>query len=137
MAAVQMQPTQGQPGQHPPPPPQAPQGQALPGQAPPVQFMEKPNVVGCPPGLEYLTQIDQILIHQQLELLEVVTGFETKNRYAIKNSMGQQVYFAQEESDCCMRQCCGPQRGFTMHITDNLGQEVIRIQREFKFCAGC
>ena len=26
------------------------------------------------------------------------------------------------ESDVCMRQCCGPGRGFTMHITDNLGQ---------------
>jgi len=30
------------------------------------------------------------------------------------------VYTA--ESDSCMRQCCGPQRGFTMHITDNFGQ---------------
>ena len=24
--------------------------------------------------------------------------------------MGQQVYFAAEESDCCTRQCCGPLR---------------------------
>ena len=22
----------------------------------------------------------------------------------------------------CMRQCCGPNRGFMMHITDNTGQ---------------
>ena len=26
------------------------------------------------------------------------------------------------ESDLCMRQCCGPSRGFIMHITDNYGQ---------------
>ena len=26
--------------------------------------------IGCPPGLEYLTKIDQILVQQQVELLE-------------------------------------------------------------------
>ena len=26
--------------------------------------------VGCPPGLEYLTHVDQILVHQAVELLE-------------------------------------------------------------------
>ena len=26
--------------------------------------------MGCPPGLEYLTKIDQILVQQQVELLE-------------------------------------------------------------------
>lgn len=52
----------------------------------------------------------------------VFVNWETSNRYAIKNSLGQQVFFAAEESDTCHRQCCGPGRGFVMHITDNLGQ---------------
>ena len=24
----------------------------------------------CPPGLEYLTQVDQLLVHQQIEIFE-------------------------------------------------------------------
>ncbi len=37
--------------------------------APPL--MPAPELIpGCPPGLEYLTQIDQLLVHQQIELLE-------------------------------------------------------------------
>ena len=28
------------------------------------------TVPGCPPGLEYLTQVDQLLVHQQIEFLE-------------------------------------------------------------------
>nr|CAB3264958.1 phospholipid scramblase 1-like [Phallusia mammillata] len=102
------------------------------------QWMAMPQAIpGCPPGLEYLTQLDQVLIHQQVELFEALTDIEMKNRYALKNSVGQQCYFAHEESELCMRICCGPQRGFLMHITDNAGREVIRINRPFQCCAGC
>jgi len=31
-------------------------------------------------------------VKQKVELLEVITGFETNNKYVIKNAMGQQVY---------------------------------------------
>ena len=35
------------------------------------QYMPAPAVMtGVPPGLEYLSQIDQLLVHQQIELLE-------------------------------------------------------------------
>ena len=83
-----------------------------------VQWMQAPQApVGCPPGLEYLTQVDQLLVHQQIELLEsklvyldncagsqlhhfvfhtVLTGFETQNKYRVRNALGQQVYFAAE-----------------------------------------
>ncbi|KIH43518.1 hypothetical protein ANCDUO_26475 [Ancylostoma duodenale] len=56
---------------------------------------------------------------QLIEVLELVTGFETKNKYVLSNANGEQVYYAFEESDCCERQCCGADRGFTMHIVDN------------------
>ncbi|XP_041479877.1 phospholipid scramblase 1-like [Lytechinus variegatus] len=108
-------------------------------QAPQVQWMPAPDRVGpeCPPGLEYLTKIDQILVHQQVEFFEVFTSWETCNRYQVKNSLGQQIYFAMEESETCQRQCCGNTRGFVMHVLDNANQEVMRVTREFKCCAGC
>ncbi|KAL4631489.1 phospholipid scramblase 2-like [Arapaima gigas] len=92
--------------------------------------------VGVPPGLEYLTQIDQILIHQKVELLEAFIGFETNNQYEVKNSLGQKIYHAKEKNDCCTRNCCGSLRSFDMKIKDNLGQEVIRLIRPFR-CATC
>ncbi len=49
-----------------------------------------------PPGLEYLTQIDQLLVHQKVEILETLIGYETKNKYHIKNIMGQKIFNAIE-----------------------------------------
>ncbi|XP_051516640.1 phospholipid scramblase 2-like [Myxocyprinus asiaticus] len=91
---------------------------------------------GVPPGLEYLTQIDQILIHQKVELLEAIIGFETNNQYEIKNSLGQKIYSAKEKNDCCTRNCCGALRSFDMKIKDNTDREVMRLIRPFR-CASC
>ncbi|KAJ8409578.1 hypothetical protein AAFF_G00229790 [Aldrovandia affinis] len=109
-----------------------------PGFVPPqVAMMPVPQrPPGCPPGLEYLTQVDQLLVHQQLELAEVILGWETNNKYIIKNSLGQQVYYAAEETDCCTRQCCGPGRPFVLHIQDNFGQEIITVKRPLR-CSCC
>ncbi|XP_051985089.1 phospholipid scramblase 1-like [Xyrauchen texanus] len=92
--------------------------------------------VGCPPGLEYLSQIDQLLVKQKVELLEVILGWETNNKYMVKNSIGQQVFFVAEENDCCNRQFCGPLRSFVLHVQDNMGQEVMTFTRPLK-CGSC
>ena len=104
----------------------------------PIQMMERPTQVipGCPPGLQYLAQLDQILVHQQIELLEAIGGCEMNNKYVLKNSAGQQCYFAAEETECCMRMFCKERRGFIFHISDNADQQVMKITREFKFCGG-
>ncbi|NWZ31819.1 PLS2 scramblase, partial [Asarcornis scutulata] len=81
-------------------------------------------------------QIDQILIHQQTELLEIFLGFESNNKYEIKNTLGQRIYFAVEDTDCCTRNCCGPSRPFTIRVMDNLGREVITLQRPLR-CSSC
>lgn len=90
----------------------------------------------CPPGLEYLCQIDQLLVHQQVELLEALIGYESNNKYEIKNSMGQRVFFAAEQNDCCTRNFCGAARSFAITIVDNSGREIIRLVRPYR-CSAC
>ncbi|KAG9273724.1 phospholipid scramblase 1 [Astyanax mexicanus] len=107
----------------------------VPPQAPAMMPVPQ-RPVGCPPGLEYLTQIDQLLVHQKIELAEVILGWETNNKYLVKNTLGQQVFYVAEENDCCTRQCCGPMRSFVLHVQDNMGQEVMTLTRPLR-CASC
>lgn len=83
----------------------------------------------CPPGLEYLADVDQLLVQQKVELIEAITGFETNNKFNVKNCMGQKVYWAAETNDCCTRNCCGPLRRFKMKIYDAYQNEVIHLNR--------
>uniref|UniRef100_UPI0037E9262F phospholipid scramblase 2-like n=1 Tax=Semicossyphus pulcher TaxID=241346 RepID=UPI0037E9262F len=128
-------PVMYQPNQVGPGPVPGPEYGAPPGGISPAP-MAAAVAVGVPPGLEYLTQIDQILIHQKVELLEAFIGFETNNQYEIKNSLGQKIYKAKEKNDCCTRNCCGSLRSFDMKIKDNTDREVIRLIRPFR-CVSC
>lgn len=66
----------------------------------------------------------------------VFLGFESNNKYEIKNTLGQRIYFAVEDTDCCTRNFCGPSRPFTIRVMDNLGREVITLQRPLR-CSSC
>ncbi|XP_065180303.1 phospholipid scramblase 1-like [Sycon ciliatum] len=100
-----------------------------------AQWMPLPQAdSSCPKGLEYLTQVDQLLVKQKVELLEALTGFETANKYVVANTLGQQVYFAAEKSGCCERQCCTLSRAFEIHIIDNANQTVMVFKRPRHFC---
>jgi len=97
--------------------------------------------VDCPPGLEYLALIDQLIIKQKIEALEAIAGvmgygFETANKYKIKNSLGQNVYKAKEDTECCTRMVCGPNRPFEMQIFDNADNEVMHLTRGLA-CNSC
>ncbi|XP_037939231.1 phospholipid scramblase 1-like [Teleopsis dalmanni] len=109
-------------------------------QTPPGAVLEwvtaSPNIPNCPPGLEYLTTVDQLLINQKVELLEAFTGFETNNKYVVKNAIGQKAYYVLEDTDCCTRNCCGPARPFDMRIFDNFQKEVIHLYRPLA-CSAC
>jgi uncharacterized protein YxjI len=87
------------------------------------------GAVHIPPGLEYLSMINQLLIHQKSEYLEAFTGIETRNKYHIKNNLGQHIYYAREESDWFTRNYCGPTRPFHLRIFDSHKHEVIHLYR--------
>lgn len=100
-------------------------------------WMSKPRSVNnSPPGLEYLSAIDHILVHQQLELLEIFTGFETNNKYLVQNTAGENVYFAIEDNDAWTRNICTHNRPFEMQVLDSGGNEVIHFHRPFG-CDSC
>ena len=63
-------------------------------------------------------------------MLEAFTGWESANKYRVFNSLGQDVFYAMEDNDCCTRMCCGSSRPFEMNIVDNLGKEVIHLGNE-------
>ncbi|XP_036752264.2 phospholipid scramblase 2-like [Manis pentadactyla] len=104
---------------------------------PKMQQLQTPeSIPNCPPGLEYLTQINQLLICQHFDPLEVLRYFETSKKYEVMNNQGQRIYFAEEKSNCFLRHFCGPTRPFTMTIYDNVGRDVITMHKALR-CSCC
>lgn len=60
-------------------------------------WMSRPmTILGCPPGLEYLAQIDKIKIEQLVSLVEAFTGFERNNKYVLRNANNEQFFYVFE-----------------------------------------
>lgn len=125
-------PIQYQPGKYP-----------LTSQPAPIMWMPGPAPMpNCPPGLEYLAQLDNIHVLQHLEPLELMTRFETNNRYDIKNNVDQMVYIVTEDTDDFTRNAYRNLRPFVLRVTDCLGREIMTMQRPFRctcccFCCPC
>ncbi|XP_058517141.1 phospholipid scramblase 1-like isoform X2 [Ochotona princeps] len=90
----------------------------------------------CPPGLECLRQVNETLIHQKITFLDVIANSFKRNKYEIKNNLGQMIFFAVEDSSCCSRVCCGSARPFTLRIFNDMEQEVITLERALR-CSRC
>ncbi|XP_036612584.1 phospholipid scramblase 4 [Trichosurus vulpecula] len=106
-------------------------------QPPQVPWMAAPPPLpNCPPGLEYLSQLEKVLVHQQIELLELMTRFESNNRYEVKNSMGQMIYMVLEDTDDITRNAYHTLRPFVIRVIDSMGREIMRLQRPYR-CTCC
>ncbi|EDV26179.1 uncharacterized protein TRIADDRAFT_24095 [Trichoplax adhaerens] len=104
---------------------------------PSINWAPSPDsAVECPPGLEYLAQIDTLLIREDVGVFQLMTDIETANTYVVRNKQGQQIYYVSEEINCCDLQCCGEGRPFEMRIFDNTKKEVIHLSRPLR-CNSC
>lgn len=108
---------------------------------------------------DWLNGVGGLFVRQKLEILEMISGCETKNRYKIvtipqgnpwpvespnstytkpfrdQSEMGA-LLMAKEEGDCYRRICCPLFRDFTMQFTDSQQNNWFTIDRPFK-CDPC
>jgi len=82
-------------------------------------------------GMDILAAVPGVYIKQKVEMMEVVTNIETENKYKIKEyfpatrTAGRKLFKAKEDSDCCTRQLCGPNRPFNLNFQyeDGFGKD--------------
>jgi len=84
--------------------------------------------------MEQLLSLDTIVVQQQKEMMEILTSFETRNRYKVMASEGQELFFAYEVADSWfLRHFLKAMRPFKMDVVDQLKQPVLHLERPFTF----
>ncbi len=78
-----------------------------------------------------LQNYQSLTVRQEVEMLQVFTGFETRNRYRILDPDGQDVLYAYEESGTLSRLFLQSHRPMTLHIVDGGGRPVLTARRDF------
>ena len=84
--------------------------------------------------MERLSSMSSLVVSQQKEWGEILTGFETKNKYAISDASGARLYLAAEEAgSLLLRWFLKALRPFTVAVLTEDGQVVLRVVRPFRF----
>ena len=84
--------------------------------------------------MEQLQSTDALVVRQQKEMGEILTGFETKNRYVVMGPAGNELYVAAEEGGSFfMRIFLRALRPFTILVMDLQENLVLRLVRPFRF----
>ena len=78
-----------------------------------------------------LTQFPELYVRQEIEHLEVFTGFETANRYSVRTPSGEQLLYAFEESSMLGRNILKSHRPLNIHVIDRNNTNVITASRSF------
>jgi len=72
-----------------------------------------------------------LVVTRQLELMNVMLGFEQANKYVIMDPHGNHIgYIAERDlgmGNMMARQMFSTHRSFTTHVFDQHGKEVLRV----------
>jgi hypothetical protein len=104
----------------------------------PVHIPEDPNGVlkETHPAMRLLDN-STLVIQRQLEMMNVLMGFEQANRYIIMDPHGNHIgYLAEQEhgmGNAVARQMLKTHRSFTTHVFDKEEKEVLRFHRPFSW----
>ena len=84
--------------------------------------------------MERLSSVNGLVVSQKKEWGEILTGFETKNKYAVLDTSGNELYMAVEEGgSMIMRWFLKALRPFEISIRTYDNQLVLRVVRPFRF----
>ncbi|RZC32018.1 phospholipid scramblase 2-like [Asbolus verrucosus] len=87
-------------------------------------------------GLDFLQDVNQLIIQQTVELTDLMSSLESENRYTVKVPRGETIYYATESSTSFQRTCFGSSRAFIMRLYDPTQQEAIQFKRRLA-CGSC
>ncbi|KAL8851231.1 MAG: hypothetical protein Q9221_003862 [Calogaya cf. arnoldii] len=104
----------------------------------PVHVPEDPNgVLNEKHPAAYILTNSGIVVQMQLELLNVMIGFEQANKYVILEPQGNHIgYMAEQDNSMgrtMARQMLSTHRSFTTHVFDKYEKEVLRFHRPFSW----
>ncbi|KAL2423816.1 hypothetical protein ABEF95_001722 [Exophiala dermatitidis] len=104
----------------------------------PVHIPDDANAVLKPehPAADILSQ-SGIVVQRQIELANLLVGFEQANRYVILDPHGNHLGFMAEHDGgigkAMSRQWFKTHRAFTTHVFDRYAKEVLRFHRPFSW----
>jgi uncharacterized protein YxjI len=98
---------------------------------------EEKESSGIKSSLEKLAHVEALKIQQRKEWGEILTGFETRNKYHVMDSWGNLIFEAEEESGSIAtilsRFLLTHLRPFTISIFSQEGNELFVLKRPFRF----
>lgn len=84
--------------------------------------------------MDRLAATRQLVISQKKEWGEILSGFETRNRYVVLDDHAETLGYAAEVNGSLLaRWFLKAMRPFTIAVTNEAGEQVLQIHRPFRF----